>query len=262
LLFGPSTGPPRPSKKESAQGAGTTQKEEEEKEQDVEQQLVGQRITAPPATETSMDLCRPVMHRSSEEGPVSPAPTASRLIVVEPTATTEEDAAVMTDGAGATADAAASTDASAPARLETETFLEQTSPVIRASGVTYPDRDPTVPLVWLFPPVKKRHCRSRRILGAVVVPIVVFLLGLITMNSSSEKDPFSPALTARRWIVVEPMATTEEDAAATADAATAAFWPFSKSYHRPWSTRTRPRDPSHWHCVDSVKWALFRSASP
>jgi hypothetical protein len=73
LLFGPSTGPPRPSKKETAQGAGKTQKEEEEKEEEeVEQQLVGQRITAPPATETSIVRYRPAvpdtMNSSSEKG--------------------------------------------------------------------------------------------------------------------------------------------------------------------------------------------------
>jgi hypothetical protein len=81
-------------------------------------------------------------------------------------------------------------------------------------------------------------------------------------HEQQQRERFiTSVLTARQWIVVEPMATTEEDSTADA-AATDAFWPFSKSYHRPWSSRTRPRDPSHWHCVDSVKWALFRSASP
>jgi hypothetical protein len=101
LLFGPSTGPPRPSKKETAQGAGKTQKEE--KEEEVEQQLVGQRITAPPATETSIVRYRPAvpdtMNSSSEKGPFSPVLKARRWIVVEPMATTEEDAAATADAA-------------------------------------------------------------------------------------------------------------------------------------------------------------------
>jgi hypothetical protein len=50
----------------------------------------------------------------------------------------------------------ATTDASTPALLESETSQEQPSPMIRASGVAYPDRDPTVPLVWLVPPGKEK----------------------------------------------------------------------------------------------------------
>jgi hypothetical protein len=99
LLFGPSTGPPRPSIKETAQGAGKTHKEEEEeekKEEEVDQQLFGQR-TSPPATETSIMRYRPAvpdsMNSSSEKGPFSHILTARRWIVVEPMATTEEDAA-------------------------------------------------------------------------------------------------------------------------------------------------------------------------
>jgi hypothetical protein len=75
------------------------------------------------------------------------------------------------------------------------------------------------------------------------------------MNSSSEKGPFSLMFLRRGGeFLSKPMATTtEEDAAADCGgvaATTDAFLAFfSKSYHHPWSSRTRPRDPSHWHCV-------------
>jgi hypothetical protein len=94
--------------------------------------------------------------------------TVRRLILLKsivpkpivPKVMTKEDVAATADVTTADAVATittdmATTDASAPALLETETYQEQTSPIICASGVAYPDRDPTVPLVWLVLPVKK-----------------------------------------------------------------------------------------------------------